>query len=87
MPKSDPGRRLGGPKLTQDATLEAEAAKKADLEARKPSRTPIGGGKGPQEANLRSKKRPRTPTWSQNGAKRDPKGGPRGSKNEAREQK
>ena len=40
----------------------------------------LGGRKAPQEADFGGKRRPRTPTWSENGAKRRPKERPEAPK-------
>ena len=74
--KSDLGGQLGGPKLTQEATSETQAGKEANLDTQRFPGRQLGGRKAPQEADFGGKRRPRAPTWSENGANSCPKRGP-----------
>ena len=83
MPKSDLGGQLGGPKLTQETNLEAQAAKEANLEVPRPPRRRTCRPKGPPRGRLGRPKAVQDanldPKWSENASQREP----RGSKNEA----
>ena len=65
-PQSDLGGQLGGPKMTQLANLEAQAAKEANLEAPRPPRRPTWEAKGGPRRQL-------GPKMQRNGLPKGPK--------------